>query len=466
MEKQNPENDRSEIQERLPEDEHQSLAIVQQIRELVEEHKFKPALEQLTQFHPADQGYIIRNMPLELQRRLLLFLTRKQVALIFKHLEPVDAAGIVEEMDAGIISDILDDMDPDAAADILHELPSKLSRNLLDTMEEAKQVESLMQYPDDTAGGRMVLEFVSVKLDITAWKALNTLRLRSIEREDIPLVYVVDADNKLVGSIRISRLALARPGTRVKSIMNTELISIQVDANQEECARIMERYDLSELPGLDYEGKRVGGIPSRDVLDVIEQELAEDMYRLAGIYGERVSGPLLLSLKNRIPWLLVNLLTTFIAASVISVFESTIARVVTLAVFLPIVAGQGGIGGTQTLTLVVRSVVLREIEGRQAEWRLLVREVLLGLMHGLILGLIVGVVGFIWKGNPVLGLVLGLAMIGNMVIAGFTGAGIPLLLMRFGVDPAVASAVIVTTCTDVVGFFLFLGLATLLVNLL
>jgi magnesium transporter len=187
------------------------------------------------------------------------------------------------------------------------------------------------------------------------------------------------------------------------------------------------------------------------------------MYKLAGVTGERMFGPLKASVRNRLPWLFVNLGTTFLAAAVISIFESTIAKVVALAVFLPVVAGQGGIGGTQTLTLVVRSMALGDVP-KAAGMRLLKREIILGVLHGLLLGLAVGIIAYVWKGNFVLGVVLSLAMLGNMLIAGFTGAGVPLLLNKLKVDPAVASAVIVTTCTDVFGFLLFLGLAALLVT--
>jgi magnesium transporter len=210
----------------------------------------------------------------------------------------------------------------------------------------------------------------------------------------------------------------------------------------------------------------VGIITWDDVADILEEEATEDMYKLAGISGERVFGPLRVSLRNRLPWLSINLATTFLAAMVINLFESTVARVAVLAVFLPVVAGQGGIGGTQTLTLVVRSMVLREISGRRSEFRLLVRELYLGILHGLLMAVMVGVVAYFWKGSYMLGIVLALAMLGNMIIAGLTGAGIPLLLARLKIDPAVASAVIVTTFTDVAGFFLFLGFATILIRFL
>ena len=247
--------------------------------------------------------------------------------------------------------------------------------------------------------------------------------------------------------------------------MDPDVMIVTTDTDEEECAHVMQHYHLDQLPVVDTEKHLLGIIMSEDVIDVISEQATEDMYKLAGMAGERVSGPLRVSLRNRLPWLTLNLATTFLAALVISMFESTIARVVTLAVFLPVVAGQGGIGGTQALTLVVRGMALGEITKRGG-LRLLRREVVLGILHGLILGVAVGLVAYLWKGNYMLGVVLGLAMIGNMIIAGLSGAGIPLLLTRLKIDPAVASAVFVTTCTDVIGFLLFLGLATVLIRFL
>jgi len=332
-------------------------------------------------------------------------------------------------------------------------------------MEETADVISLLQYPDDSAGGRMILDYVVVKDDATAADALDTLRQQEPEVEDIRSVFVVDAEERLVGELSITRLALARPKTIVRDIMDPDIIFVTSETNQDECARVMERYSLNQLPIVDEDRRLVGVIMSEDIIDVVEEEATKDMYKLAGISGERVFGPLHISMRNRLPWLSINLVTTFLAALVISIFESTIARVVILAMFLPVVSGQGGIGGTQTLTLVVRSMALGEISRRGGS-RLLGREIILGVIHGLLLGVAVGLVAYIWKGNYMLGAILGMAMVGNMVIAGLTGAGIPLLLTRLRIDPAVASAVVVTTCTDIIGFFLFLGLATVFVSFL
>ena len=220
----------------------------------------------------------------------------------------------------------------------------------------------------------------------------------------------------------------------------------------------MERYNLNQLPVVNRDDQLMGVILAEDMVDVEEEEATEDMYRMAGMPGERVFGPLINSLRHRVPWLYINLATAFLAALVISLFESTIASVVALAAFLPVVAGQGGIGGTQTVTLVVRSMALGELPSRIG-FRLLVRELALVVVNGILLGVVVRVAAFAWKSNAMLGFVLGFSMMGNMMVGTLAGAGVPLLLRRLRMDPAVSSAVFVTTFTDVLGFLVFLGLA-------
>jgi magnesium transporter len=332
-------------------------------------------------------------------------------------------------------------------------------------MQESEGVIPLLEHPDDTAGGLMVPDYPVVRESLSAANALDRLRLMGSRAEDFGSVFVIDDDNKLVGTVSITRLALARPSTVIADLVQREFVSVRTDADQEESARLMERYNVNELPVLDQEGRLVGVILAEDMVDVVEEEATEDMYRMAGVAGERILGPLRTSLKNRLPWLYVNLATAFLAALVISLFESTISKVVALAVFLPIVAGQGGIAGTQTVTLVVRSMALGELRPRIST-RLLLRESTLGLINGVLVGVVVGVIAFAWKGNPMLALVLCLAMLGNMVVAALAGAGVPLLLRSLNLDPAVSSSVFVTTFTDVLGFLLFLGLASVTVSFL
>ena len=321
------------------------------------------------------------------------------------------------------------------------------------------------QYEEDTAGRLMTSDFPVVNRNTTTPNALDQLRLLGPAAEQINSVLVVDDDRVPVGSLSIARLALARPNVTVGDIMDGGVEIVTADTDQEEAARLMQDLGLAELPVSDGQGRLLGVILAEDILDVMQEEATEDMFRIAGIGEEQVLGPLAVSLRSRLPWLVINLGTAFLAAAVIGLFESNIARVAALAVFLPVVAGQGGIGGTQTVTLVVRGMALGEVP-RSHGFRLLRRELALGLLHGVVLGAIVALVALAWKGSPVLGLVLGAAMLGNMLVASVAGAGVPLLLRQFRQDPAVSSAVFVTTFTDVIGFALFLGLAAALMRFL
>ena len=438
---------------------------IHELRHLLEDGNHQAALARFGSLHPVDQGTVLMGLAHAPQSTMLAELTPGAAAQILEHLEPEEAADLTERMEATALSHILDEASPDVAADILRLLPRERYQQTLAAMQTAAEVVPLLGYTDDTAGGLMTPDYPVVREVTTTGNALDQLRLLGAATEDLSSVLVVDQESTLLGSLSVIRLALARPSTVVGEIANPDFISVHVDADQEECARLMERYDLSQLPVVDGRGRLVGVILSEDMVDVVEEEATEDMYRMAGVAGERVFGPLRNSFRRRIPWLYLNLATALLAAAVVSLFEDTIQRVVALAVFLPVVAGQGGIGGTQTVTLVVRSMALGEVRGGLG-FRLLARELSLGLVNGALLGVVVGLMAYAWKGNYMMGLVLGVAMLGNMLVAALAGAGVPLLLRRLHMDPAVSSAVFVTTFTDVIGFLLFLGLAASLISFL
>ncbi len=259
-------------------------------------------------------------------------------------------------------------------------------------------------------------------------------------------------------------LALAHDDTPVRAMMEPVVAAVTVETPTQECARLQRHYNLTQIPVV-HDRQLIGALLAESLLSAVVEESTRQMLQVASVAGETVDGPLFASIRTRLPWLTVNLGTTFLAAATVALFQSTLAQVIVLAAFLPVVAGQGGIGGTQTLTLMVRAIALGELVGVGAR-QLLLREAVLGLLHGVWLGVLVAVIAALWTQNMGLGLVLGLAMLGNMMIAGSVGAGVPLFLRRIGVDPAVASAVVVTTFTDVFGFMLFLGIATLLLGLM
>ena len=423
----------------------------------------RAGVESLQGLHPADQGEALIDLDPERQSDVMTALDPAVAAKVLEEMEPEQAAEAVSDMDPEVLAVVLDETRPEVAADILHQLPLEQSRETQDAMSEIEDVVSLLQYDDETAGGLMTPEYPVVRDAVTAGSALDVLRLLGPQAESVSSLFVVESDGTLVDSLGIITLALARPNSLMRDIMSPTVATVSADTDQEECARLMQRYSLNQLPVVDADHRLVGVILGEEAVDVVEEEATEDMFSMVGMGGERLSGPLLGSVRHRLPWLFVNLATTVLAATVISLFESTIARVAVLAAFLPVVAGQGGIGGTQTLTLVVRSMALGGLP-RGPGLRVLGREVALGVIHGLFLGAAVGLVGYAWQSNYTLGLILAAAMLGNMVVAGLAGAGVPLLLRRLKLDPAVASAVFVTTFTDVLGFLFFLGLAAILVE--
>ena len=439
--------------------------LLKELRELLEAGRREEALARFNQLHPADQGEVLVQLAQESRREFFAGLAPDAAAEVLEHLEPEEAVTVSEGVASPVLSRILDEASPDVAADILQELSEDRSQAVLRGMQETGDVVHLMQHAQDTAGGVMIPGYPTLSEEITAGNALDQLRILAADDESVNTLFVVDRQQRLVGSLGVAKLALARPSATVGELADREVISVREEVDQEECARLMQRYDLSRLPVVDGEGRLQGVIVAEDMVDVVEEEATEDMYRMAGIGGERVFGPLVNSLRSRLPWLFVNVGTVFLAAWVIGLFESTIGRLVVLAAFLPVVAGQGGIGGTQVLTLVIRSMALGEVP-RSVGLRLLRREVALGLINGAVLGLAAGLLAAAWKGIPMLGVVLGLAMLGNMMVAGLAGAGMPLLLRRLRLDPAVSSAVFVTTCTDVAGFVMLLGLATVFIHLL
>ena len=456
-----PPDSRTEDQSRPLEEVIQEL--VEELERLLESGHRLEALERFGGLHPVDQGEVLEGLPRGLRRSFLDDLEASVVADILEYLEPEESAELIGDREPAELAEVLDLTDADVAVDLLQQIPEEKQQETLEAMADPAEVTELLQYQDDTAGGLMTSDYPVVSETTNTPNALDQLRLLGPDAENINSVLVVDDQRRLVGSLSVTRLALARSSAMVGDIMDRDINSVSSETDQEECARVMQRYNLNLLPVLDGEGRLTGVILAEDLVDVVAEEATEDMFRIASVGGERIPGPLTNSLCSRLPWLYINLTTAFLAAVMVSLFEDTIARVVALAVFLPVVASQGGIGGTQTVTLVVRSMALGEVPSRLG-LRLLARELALGLIHGVALGVVVGFIAYLWKGNFTLGVVLGLAMLGNMLVAGMFGAGVPLLLRQLRLDPAVSSAVFVTTFTDVIGFVLFLGLATIFVD--
>src|SRR6266511_5846040 len=420
--------------------------------------------------HPADLAQVFAELG-EKDRAsafsLLLERNSKLAMEALSELGPEGGAALLADRSAEEIARLLHDLPSDDAATIIDNLPEELSAAVLELIEKrpGDEVGELLEYDEQTAGRIMNPKVFALSEDMTAGEAITTLQ-GSRDVEMVFYLYVVDARRHLVGVISLRRLLLVSPETPLKRIMTTDVTSVRTDTDQEEVARLVASYNLLAIPVVDEENKLVGVITVDDVIDVIKDEATEDIYRLAGVAGdERAFTPAGESLSKRLPWLGVNLVTAFVAASVVALFEGTIDRVTALAVFMPIVAGMGGNAATQTLTVIVRGIALGELTWGNSR-KALLKEAAVGVGNGLVLGLAAAAVVWATRGNPVLGLILCAAMVINMFVAATAGTLIPLGLRAANVDPALASSVFITTLTDVFGFFSFLGLATVFMRFL
>ncbi len=436
----------------------EAAEIADDVQQLIKAGDATSAWERMRRLHPADIGSIVAGLPSTSRQALVRVMSPETVTWILRQMNPVEAGRVGARLGSHILSSALGQVHPRVAMETLRRLPRMRAREVVEALDAPLEDPHLLSHPPDTAGSLMVSEFPVVGIDADARAARESLRLQGDNRYKFTHVLTVDDAGQPAGEAALADLALAANETPVRSFVLPSVATATVETPDEECARLQRHYNLTQLPVQDGE-RLVGVILAESLLKATVEEDTRQMLQVASVAGETVDGPLQGSVRARLPWLTVNLATTFLSAVTVALFESTLAQVVVLAAFLPVVAGQGGIGGTQTLTLIVRAMALGELVGVKAV-RLLAREASLGLLHGLILGVLVAAVAVVWQQNLALGLVLGLAMFGNMVIAGSVGAGVPLLLKRIGVDPAVASAVIVTTFTDVLGFLLFLGIAT------
>lgn len=434
------------------------------VLEFLEQNAYEDALGMLRDLHPADQAEVLLVAPETVRDGIAPLLGATQWAAILEHIDGFQAAHLLQELDPIALASVLDEVRPEIATDLLRQLPDDKANIALSESNRAGEIEILMAYSDQTAGGLMSPVTVTVSGATTASQAMGLLRNIAPLPQEQSNFFVLDTEGVLVGTVSLHALVFSEPSNRVYNIMTETTVSVSPHVDQEECVRLMERYDLADLPVVDLNGKLLGTILFQEVFDVAQEEATEDMYRLAGLgVRETVASSLGRSVLQRLPWLLLNLGTVVMAAAIIFSFKSTILKLVALAAFMPVVAGQGGVAGTQTLTLMVRSIALGEVSFRGSR-SLVGREILLGTVNGVLLGLIVGIVGFIWEDSPVLGIALFIAMVANMVVAALAGAVTPLGLRAMGFDPALASVVVVTTVTDIAGFAIFLGTATLLLQ--
>ncbi|MBI1178440.1 magnesium transporter [bacterium] len=418
----------------------------------------------LYELHPADLADRLQRLEFDEARSAVLSLPRKKVAAALADLEEERAIELLVSLNDEQLVGFFAELPHNNVADLMGLLPPGRQRQLLRMMpaEHAEDVRQLLRYSEDSAGGIMTDRYIALQGDDSVQQCMEMLRGRpEHEREDVSYLYVTDHAEKLLGVVPIRELVFAKPERQIREIMKRDVAAVRVDDDQEEIARRFEHYHFLGLPVLDRLGHLVGVVKATDALEIAREEATEDMQLMVGLSGEeRALTPWNKVVARRLPWLYVNLATAFLAAFVVGLFENTIAKWTALAIFLPIVAGQGGNAGMQTLTVIIRDMALGELtpgDGRRA----LLKEAVLGVINGVAIGLVVGLIGWWWKGSPELGLVAGAAMVLNQLAAAFSGVLIPFGLKWCKVDPAMASSIFLTTVTDVAGFFFFLGLAAL-----
>jgi magnesium transporter len=435
-----------------------------QVREALAQGDWRQAVALVEALRPPDQADLFGELPPTEQDQLLPRLDLENSADILEELEEEEAAEIAARLEAEDLARILDEMEPDEAADLLGDIPLEQATEALAAMEEPEEVRPLLVHADESAGGLMTSARVMLHKEMTVEGAIAYLRAAAPESDDVYYLFVVDEEVRLVGVVSLRQMVIVPPWTRVGEIMDPDVFHVRADADREEAARLMARYDLLALPVVDQAHRLLGLITHDDLVKVLEEEATEDIYRLGGVPEESPPDvPIPAALRTRLPWLVLNLATALASATVLSLFEGTIARVAVLAAFFPIVAGVSGSAGTQTLTVTVRGLALGELNPRDG-LRALVREMFIGLANGITVGGLIALIALLWKGTPMLGVVVGLATLLNMFGAGIAGALIPLIMQALRIDPALASPILVTTITDTSGYFIYLGLATLVLT--
>jgi magnesium transporter len=430
--------------------------------EALESGALAQARRMLNDLHPAEIADLLESLPLEQREIAWEMVDPEQQGDVLLHVHDEARARLIEQMETHELVAAAEKLDTDDLADILKDLPGAVMRELLQAMDEQnrKRLQAVLTYPEDCAGGLMNLDTVTVRANVTLDTVLRYLRRLGKIPEMTDSLMVVNRDSKYQGLLAITDLVTGNPELTVAEVMNREVDGIPATTPAWEVAKLFEDRDLVSAPVVDEEGQLLGRITIDDVVDVIREEADHSVLSMAGLDEEAdMFAPVRVSARRRALWLGINLFTAFIASWVIGLFENTIQRVVALAVLMPIVASMGGIAGTQTLTLVVRGMALGQVGDANARW-LLIKELAVGTLNGILWALVVGAIALAWFRDVELGIIFGAAIIINLANAALVGTLLPLLLKKLRIDPAIAGGVILTTATDVVGFFSFLGLAT------
>ena len=416
--------------------------------------------------HPGDLHDLIEELDLDQKVELLQRLSDTDAALILQEMEDFVQADILPLLDKEQAKAILKNLASDDAVDLIGELSPEDAEEMLQLIgEEEEPIDfgDLLKYPEDSAGGIMTTEYISLPADIPVEDAISRLREIAPEAETIYYVYVVNEEGHLIGVLSLRDLIASSDGTLLKNIMRRNVISVNAKLDQEEVARVVSKYDLLAVPVVDDQERLLGIITVDDVIDVLEQEATEDIYRLAGaseVEGmELTEAPVSKVVRLRLPWLLISMVGGIVSGSVIGVYRNTLETIVMLAVFIPVIMGMGGNVGTQSSTIFVRGLATGEID-RSEVWPYFFREIRVGLTMGIICGTLISITAYIWQGNPYLGLVVGISMLITITVATLIGTLVPLLLNKVNIDPAITAGPFVTTIKDFTGLIIYFIIAS------
>lgn len=442
--------------------------ILEDIRYLIKKGQNNFILNIIADLHPADIAEIMSHLDEDERRAIFDLLPSEQAHEVLVELEENVAEDVLEKMDSARIASLINEMESDDAADLVSELSLEKATEVLEKVEDesSEEIQELLLYPEDSAGGIMAKEYVAVHADATVSEAIEEIREKHMEVEDLYSCFVIDDYGTLLGTVSLRDLILSDPSTPVREIMDQEVISIDSDMDQEEVAKVFRKYDLIVAPVVNQRHKLIGRITIDDIVDVIDEEIEEDLGRIAGTGEEAVLEDSILEISRaRLPWLVLSFLGEIVSAIILSFFSATIEQIVVSAFFIPIVMAMGGSTGQQSSIIVVRGIATGEISLRDTGRRL-IRELRVALLNGFVLGLLIFATISLWQSDWKFGLILGSVLVIVVMNASVVGAMVPILFKKFNVDPALATGPFIATFNDVVGLLIYFSLLTLSIQYL
>ena len=420
----------------------------------------------ISEYHPSEIAILFESISQESRERIISILPAEIASEVISEMDSeFHPEKLLENLLPERRSEIVEELDYDDATDIISQLPEEQQKEILEELDEedASNIRSLLKYEKDTAGGLMNTQVIKINERLNKKEAIEEIIRQSEVMEEFYTINVINDQNILLGIVSLKDIIKARNSVRIKELIKSDFVYVRAETDQEEVAKLISQYNLTSIPVVDDNMQLLGRITFDDVIDVMEEENTEDILKISGVSeDEELAGNWKEAVKSRLPWLVLNLGTAFLAASIIRYFDATIASMGVLAGYMVIIAGMGGNAATQALAVTVRRISLNDLTDNQA-YRTVLKEFTVGLINGAAIGFIVFLFALFYDQNPLLGLIIFIAMTGNLIIAGISGSAIPLALKRIGVDPAIASSIIITTFTDVFGFLLLLGLASHLI---